>query len=68
MDRVVGWELSVHGTHGLAAADYPAMLDLVADGIDLTALVGRVVGLDEAPDALVALGAGAPAGITVVRP
>ena len=29
MDRVVAWELAVHGTHGLAARDYPAMLELV---------------------------------------
>ena len=69
MDRVVGWELSVHGTHGLAAADYPAMLDLVADRVDLSRLVGAVVGLDEAPAALAALGAPPlRPGVTVVRP
>ncbi|XVX20587.1 alcohol dehydrogenase catalytic domain-containing protein [Actinomycetota bacterium] len=69
MDRVVGWELGVLGTHGLAAADYPAMLGLVARGIPLDAIVGETVGLDEAPAALMALG-GPPArgGITVVDP
>ncbi|MCE1180480.1 MAG: zinc-dependent alcohol dehydrogenase family protein [Micrococcales bacterium] len=69
MDRVVGWELGVLGTHGLAAADYPAMLGLVARGIPLDAIVGGTVGLDEAPAALLALG-GPPArgGITVVDP
>jgi len=55
MDRVVAWELSIHGTHGLAAADYPAMLDLAAR-LDLRALVGRVIGLTAAPAALVAMG------------
>jgi len=55
MDRVVAWELSIHGTHGLAAADYPAMLDLAAR-LDLRALVGRVIGLTDAPAALVAMG------------
>ncbi|GAA3606569.1 zinc-dependent alcohol dehydrogenase family protein [Marihabitans asiaticum] len=69
MDRVVAWELSIHGTHGLAAADYPAMLDLMADGVDLSRLVGAVVGLDEAPAALAALGAPPlRPGVTVVRP
>ncbi|GAB48028.1 putative alcohol dehydrogenase [Mobilicoccus pelagius NBRC 104925] len=66
MDRVVAWELSIHGTHGLAAADYPAMLDLAA-GLDLGALVGRVVGLEEAPAELTAMGEpGAAPGMTVV--
>jgi alcohol dehydrogenase len=68
MDRVVAWELAVHGSHGMAAVDYPAMLSLVADGTlrpDL--LVGRVVGLEDAGDALVAMGRpGSAAGMTVV--
>lgn len=69
MDRVVGWELSIHGTHGLAAADYPAMLDLVAGRIDLARLVGAVVPLEDAPDALAGLGSPpAHPGVTVVRP
>ncbi len=37
-------------------------------GIDLSGLVAHVIGLDEAPAALAALGEGAPAGITVIRP
>ncbi|MGZ6884075.1 MAG: zinc-dependent alcohol dehydrogenase family protein [Nocardioidaceae bacterium] len=69
MDRVVALELSVHGSHGMAARDYPGLLALVADGTlrpDL--LVGRVVGLEEAGDALVAMDRPADgAGMTVVR-
>jgi alcohol dehydrogenase len=39
-DRVVAWELDVLGSHGMAAADYPAMLEMVADGrLDVGALV-----------------------------
>ena len=70
MDRIIAWELAVHGSHGLAAADYPVMLDLVTRaGIDLDTLVGRVVGLDEAPAALASLGeTPASAGVTVIRP
>ncbi|MBF4162257.1 alcohol dehydrogenase catalytic domain-containing protein [Nocardioides acrostichi] len=70
MDRVVAWELSLHGTHGMAAHEYPPMLAAVAEGIlrpDL--LVGRTVTLDEAPGALTSLGTDrSPAGITVVQP
>ena len=42
MGLVVARELEIYGSHGMAARDYPAMLDLVASGAlrpDL--LVGR---------------------------
>jgi alcohol dehydrogenase len=69
MDRVVAQELEIYGSHGMAAADYPPMLALVADGTlrpDL--LVGAVVGLEEAGPALAAMSApAATAGMTVVR-
>lgn len=68
MDRVVAWELSVHGSHGMAACDYPPMLDLVAAGrLDPRRLVGEVVGLDAAGAALAAMSAPASRpGLTVV--
>ncbi len=64
---VVGRELEVAGSHGMAAADYPAMLDLIATGrLDPGRLVGRVVGLDRAGAELMAMDVPAPfAGITV---
>lgn len=68
MDVVVARELSIHGSHGMAAADYPGLLALVADGTlrpDL--VVGRVIGLAEAPAALAAMDLpAAGAGMTVV--
>lgn len=69
-DRVIAWELTVVGSHGMAAVDYPAMLDLVADGrLRPGELIGSVVDLAGAIDALVAMdGPGAPAGIVVARP
>jgi D-arabinose 1-dehydrogenase-like Zn-dependent alcohol dehydrogenase len=69
MDVVVAHELEVYGSHGLAAADYPPMLALVASGaVRLSDLVGAVIGLDEAPAALMAMDqpSGAASGITVV--
>lgn len=71
MDLVVAQELAVLGSHGMSAADYPGMLDLVTAGtLDPAALVTRRIGLDDAPDALAALGTSGAAGpgITVVVP
>ena len=50
MDRVIGWELDVLGSHGMAAADYPDMLALIEQGLLRTRseLIERTVGLDEA--------------------
>ncbi|WP_146925767.1 zinc-dependent alcohol dehydrogenase family protein [Cellulomonas xylanilytica] len=70
MGRVIGWELEVYGSHGMAAHEYPAMLARIASGeLDPSRLVGRTIGLDEAPAALAALGEGAGGpGMTVVVP
>lgn len=69
-DRVIAWELEVLGSHGMAAGDYPAMLDMIADGrLDPARLVGEVVDLDGAAHALEAMDRpGVSAGITVARP
>lgn len=70
MDRVVGWELELYGSHGMAAHEYPAMLARIAAG-DLRPdrLIGRVIGLDDAPAALTAMGAAPTAsGMTVIAP
>ncbi len=69
MDLVVAHELELYGSHGLAAADYPPMLALVASGaVRLSDLVGAVIGLDEAPAALMAMDrlSGGAGGLTVV--
>ncbi|MBC7640523.1 MAG: zinc-dependent alcohol dehydrogenase family protein [Rhodoferax sp.] len=68
MERVIGYELDLLGSHGMAAADYPPMLDLVATGAlrpDL--LVRRTITLDDAPQALADMDASTPtAGMTVI--
>ncbi len=68
MDRVLAQELEVYGSHGMPARDYPAMLDLVAQGRLLPhLLVGRVIPLEEAGAALAAMGRPATtSGMTVV--
>ncbi|TWH30475.1 alcohol dehydrogenase [Isoptericola variabilis J7] len=69
MSRVIGWELDVLGSHGMAAADYPEMLALVADGtLRPQELVGRVVGLEEGARLLPGLHDAPRAGMVVVDP
>lgn len=69
MDLVVAQELSVHGSHGMPAHQYDELLGVLADGrLDPAVLLGRVVGLDEAPEALMAMSEPATTvGMTVVR-
>ena len=69
MDRVIGYELDLLGSHGMAAADYPPMLDLVATGrLTPGALVTRTVGLAEAARELPLVGGRPASGIVVVDP
>lgn len=70
MGEVIARELAVLGSHGMAAADYPRLLDLVRSGaLRPEELVARRIGLDEVPDALLALHeARAPAGVTMIVP
>jgi alcohol dehydrogenase len=69
MDLVVARELEIHGSHGMAARDYPAMLALITSGVlRPERLVGSVIGLDDAGAALAAMSRPATsAGVTVVR-
>lgn len=68
MSRVVGWELDVVGSHGLAAREYDGLLALVASGrLRLESLVTRRIDLGGLVEALPAMGDGGhPAGVTVV--
>ena len=69
MGLVVAKELVIHGSHGMSARDYPAMLALVTSGaLRPDRLVGSVIGLEEAGAALAAMSHPATtAGVTVVR-
>jgi D-arabinose 1-dehydrogenase-like Zn-dependent alcohol dehydrogenase len=68
MDLVLSKELDLYGSHGMAARDYAGMLDLVARGVVAPRrLVRSVIGLDEAGEALAAMGRPARhAGMTVI--
>ena len=69
MERVIGWELDVLGSHGMAAVDYPAMLRLVEAGtLRPQDLVERVVGLSEGARLLPSVDTASPAGVTMIDP
>ncbi|MGO4536835.1 zinc-dependent alcohol dehydrogenase family protein [Leifsonia sp. 2MCAF36] len=69
LDRVIAWELDVLGSHGMAAADYPAMLELVAAGrLRPQELVGGAVGFAEAARLLQTADTAPPTGIAVLHP
>lgn len=69
LERAIAYELDLLGSHGMAAADYPELIDLVRTGAlrpDL--LVRRTIGLADVPAALAAMdgpATAAPAGLTV---
>jgi alcohol dehydrogenase len=70
MDLVIARELEILGSHGMAAHDYAVMLDAIAEGrLDPGRLIGRTIGLDETPAALMAMDGPQPiAGMTMILP
>jgi D-arabinose 1-dehydrogenase-like Zn-dependent alcohol dehydrogenase len=69
MARVIGWELDVLGSHGMAAVDYPGMMALIEQGsLQPQRLVERTVGLDEAAAMLSGWDRVTVAGMTIVDP
>jgi alcohol dehydrogenase len=67
MDRVIGWELEILGSHGMQAFRYEAMMAMIRTGkLTPQKLVGRRIGLDEAPEALMAMDRFEGLGIGVI--
>jgi alcohol dehydrogenase len=69
MDRVIGWELDLLGSHGMAAADYPAMMALIEAGtLQPQRLIERTIGLAEAAALLPTYNRATVAGMTMIDP
>ncbi|MFF4348708.1 zinc-dependent alcohol dehydrogenase family protein [Streptomyces sp. NPDC001530] len=69
MARVIGLELELLGSHGMAAHAYPGMLELVRAGaVRPDLLVTSTIPLDAAPAALAGMGAAPGTGVTVIEP
>lgn len=67
MDRVIGQELEIIGSHGMQAHRYDAMLSMIRSGkLQPEKLLGRTVSLEDAIDVLVGMGQYTPPGVTVI--
>jgi alcohol dehydrogenase len=66
---LVGRELTIVGSHGMAAHAYPRMLAMIADGrLDPARLITRTIDLDAVPEALMTMDAAPHPGVTVITP
>jgi alcohol dehydrogenase len=69
MARVIGWELDLLGSHGMAAVDYPGMLALIERGeLRPHELIEQIVSLDDAAALLPTFDNASPAGMTIIDP
>jgi alcohol dehydrogenase len=67
IDRVISYELSLHGVHGMAVGHYDALLrTVVAGALDPGRLIGRRIALEDAGAELAAMSDFAQRGVTVV--
>jgi threonine dehydrogenase-like Zn-dependent dehydrogenase len=69
MTALISRELQWLGSHGMAAHEYPGMLELVGSGaVRPGDLVTRIIGLSEVPGALAAMSTASTPGVTVIHP
>lgn len=67
MDAIIGRELEILGTHGMAAHRFPLLLDMIADGrLDPARLITQRIALDQVPEALMRMDAASGPGMTVM--
>lgn len=67
MDAVVAYELEIVGSHGIQAHRYEAMFDMIsARKLNPQALIGKIISLEEAPQALSEMDKYAQPGVTVI--
>lgn len=69
MARAIAWELDLQGSHGMAAVDYPKMLELIERGVlQPQRLIERTIGLAEAAELLPRFDRATVAGMTMIYP
>jgi alcohol dehydrogenase len=67
IDKIIGRELEIIGSHGMQAHRYPEMLEMISSGrLMPKKLATKTTTLDEAPAELVRMGAFAGIGTTVI--
>ncbi|MFL6098761.1 MAG: zinc-binding dehydrogenase [Actinomycetales bacterium] len=69
MTRLIGWEIDLMGSHGMAATDYPDMIALIDRGVlRPERLIERTIGLDGAAALLPVFDRATVAGMTMIDP
>ena len=67
MDRVIGWELELKGSHGMQAHRYGAMFNMIEAGkLQPEKLIGKHLSLADAPEALANMDRFESTGISVI--
>jgi len=67
LEQVIGKELEIYGSHGMQAARYGELLNMVSTGkLNPTAILGQTISLEQAPQALDQMGRFGSTGITVI--
>ena len=67
MDKVIGSELEILGSHGMQAHRYPEMLEMIRVGkMQPQKLIGKTIDLDAAPNCLANLNEFNSIGVTVI--
>lgn len=68
IDKIIGRELEIIGSHGMQAYRYPEMLKLITEGrLHPKRLIGRTIPLDDAPDTLARMNKYREHGVTVIE-
>jgi alcohol dehydrogenase len=64
---IVANELEILGSHGMQAHRYPQMLEMISAGkLHPEKLIGKTIGLDQGPEALVGMDSFNGTGVTVI--
>jgi alcohol dehydrogenase len=68
IDKVIGRELELLGSHGMQARRYPEMLQMITDGrLRPERLIGDVISLDKAPDVLMRMNEYLQLGVSIIQ-
>jgi alcohol dehydrogenase len=67
IDLVIGRELEILGSHGMASHKYPEMFEMIADGrLAPAKLIGRTVSLEEGAVEMTNMNSFSSTGVTVI--
>lgn len=68
IDKVIGRELEIIGSHGMQAHRYPEMLRMISTGeLKPEKLIGRTITLEESPEVLTTMNEYRGLGVTVIK-